>query len=156
MYGENIFNFVRNCQIVFQCSCIILHSGQQRKQVLVAVYPCQHLVSSVLRILAILIYVQWYLIVVLICNSLMIYDVKHLFVSLFSTCNLLKSGCTHQVCCPFFNWVDFLLLNFKSSSSVQFSSAIQLCQTLCEPMDYSTPGLPVHHQLLELTLTHIL
>ena len=39
--------------------------------------------------------------------------------------------------------------------SVQFSSVAQLCQTLCEPMDCSTPGLPVHHQLLEFTQTHV-
>ena len=40
-------------------------------------------------------------------------------------------------------------------SSVQFSSVAQLCLTLCNPMDCSTPGLPVHHQLLELTQTHV-
>ena len=34
---------------------------------------------------------------------------------------------------------------------VQFSSVAQSCPTLCDPMDYSTPGLPVHHQLLEFT-----
>ena len=39
-------------------------------------------------------------------------------------------------------------------SSVEFSSVTQSCQTLCDPMDYSTPGLPVHHQLPELTQTH--
>ena len=38
---------------------------------------------------------------------------------------------------------------------VQFSSVTQLCPTLCDPMDCSTPGLPVHHQLLEFTQTHI-
>ena len=37
----------------------------------------------------------------------------------------------------------------------QFSSVTQLCLTLCDPMDYSTPGLPVHHQLPELTQTHV-
>ena len=37
----------------------------------------------------------------------------------------------------------------------QFSSVAQLCQTLCNPMDYSVPGLPVHHQLLESTQTHV-
>ena len=37
--------------------------------------------------------------------------------------------------------------------SVQFSSVTQLCLTLCDPMGYSTPGLPVHHQLPELTQT---
>jgi len=37
----------------------------------------------------------------------------------------------------------------------QFSSVTQLCPTLCDPMNCSTPGLPVHHHLLEFTQTHI-
>ena len=37
---------------------------------------------------------------------------------------------------------------------VQFSSVAQSCPTLCEPMNHSTPGLPVHHQLLESTHVH--
>ena len=37
----------------------------------------------------------------------------------------------------------------------QFSSVTQSCPTLCDPMDYSTPGFPVHHQLLELAQTHV-
>ena len=40
-------------------------------------------------------------------------------------------------------------------SSVQFSSVAQSCLTLCDPMNRSTPGLPVHHQLLEFTQTHV-
>ena len=40
-------------------------------------------------------------------------------------------------------------------SSVQFSSVAQSCLTLCDPMNCSTPGLPVHHQLLESTQTHV-
>ena len=40
-------------------------------------------------------------------------------------------------------------------SSAQFSSVAQLCLTLCDPMNHSTPGLPVHHQLPEFTQTHI-
>ena len=39
--------------------------------------------------------------------------------------------------------------------SVQFSSVAQSCPTLCDPMNCSTPGLPVHHQLLEFTQTHV-
>ena len=39
--------------------------------------------------------------------------------------------------------------------SVQFSSVAQSCPTLCNPMDHSTPGLPVHHQLTEFTQTHL-
>ena len=38
--------------------------------------------------------------------------------------------------------------------SVQLSSVAQLCLTLCNPMDYSMPGIPVHYQLLEFTQTH--
>ena len=38
---------------------------------------------------------------------------------------------------------------------MQFSSVAQLCLTLCEPMDYSTPGLPVHHQFPEFIQTHV-
>ena len=37
----------------------------------------------------------------------------------------------------------------------QFSSVAQSCPTLCDPMNRSTPGLPVHHQLLEFTQTHV-
>ena len=37
--------------------------------------------------------------------------------------------------------------------NVKFSSVALLCPTLCNPMDFSTPGLPVHHQLLEFTQT---
>ena len=40
-------------------------------------------------------------------------------------------------------------------SSVQFSSVTQLCPTLCNPMNRSTPGLPVHHQLPKFTQTHV-
>ena len=37
----------------------------------------------------------------------------------------------------------------------KFSSVAQSCPTLCDPMNCSTPGLPVHHQLLEFTQTHV-
>ena len=39
-------------------------------------------------------------------------------------------------------------------SMLQFSSVAQSCRTLCDPMNHSTPGLPVHHQLPEFTQTH--
>ena len=38
---------------------------------------------------------------------------------------------------------------------IQFSSVTQSCLTLCDPMNRSTPGLPVHHQLLESTQTNV-
>ena len=43
----------------------------------------------------------------------------------------------------------------KRKCSVQFSSVAQSCPTLCDPMNRSTPGLPVHHQLPEFAQTHV-
>ena len=43
----------------------------------------------------------------------------------------------------------------QSESAIQFSSITQSCPTLCDPMNCSTPGLPVHHQLPEFTQTHV-
>ena len=42
-----------------------------------------------------------------------------------------------------------------SRNSIQFSSVAQSCPTLCDPMNCSTPGLLVHHRLLEFTQTHV-
>ena len=57
-----------------------------------------------------------------------------------------RQGCILSPC--LFNlYVEF--------SSVQFSSVVQSCPTLCDPMDCSTPGLPVHHQLPEFPQTPV-
>ena len=44
---------------------------------------------------------------------------------------------------------------FGLTCPVQFSSVAQSCPTLCDPMNRSMPGLPVYHQLLEITQTHV-
>ena len=46
-------------------------------------------------------------------------------------------------------------LSHQRSPLAQFSSVAQSCPTLCDPMNRSTPGLPVHHQLPEFTQTHV-
>ena len=51
-----------------------------------------------------------------------------------------------------FSWLRTILISFWT---FQFSSVTQSCPTLCDPMNCSTPGLPVHHQLLESTQTHV-
>ena len=55
-----------------------------------------------------------------------------------SNCTYLNSSVMHQGC-----------------SGIQFSSVAQSCPTLRDPMDHSTPGLPVHHQLPEFTQIHL-
>ena len=47
------------------------------------------------------------------------------------------------------------MIEIKTYYSVQFSSVAQSCLTLCDPMNRSMPGLPVHHQLPEFTQTHV-
>ena len=48
-----------------------------------------------------------------------------------------------------------LLLGRKAMTPTKFNSVAQLCLTLCNPMNRSTPGLPVHHQLPEFTQTNV-
>ena len=48
-----------------------------------------------------------------------------------------------------------LLCERSQSEKAQFSSVTQSCLILCDPMDWSMPGLPVHHQLLKFTQTHV-
>ena len=50
-------------------------------------------------------------------------------------------------------WSYYLLWFWSSGLYLQFSSVVQSCLTLCDPMDWSIPGLPVHHQLLEFIQT---
>ena len=61
---------------------------------------------------------------------------------------------TSPYCLPLFLFLLSLLLIIPSFS-VQFSSVTRSCLTLCDPMDYSTPGFPVHHHLPELAQTHV-
>ena len=51
-------------------------------------------------------------------------------------------------------WILYHWATREASAKVQLSSVTQSCLTLCDPMNYSMPGLPVHHQLLEFTQTH--
>ena len=46
-------------------------------------------------------------------------------------------------------------MHYWNISAIQFTSVAQLCPTLCDPMDRSTPDLPVHHQHPEFTQTHV-
>ena len=53
------------------------------------------------------------------------------------------------------NITDYQRNSNQIHSSVQFSLVAQSCPTLCDPMNRSTPGLPVHHQVLDFTQTHV-
>ena len=76
--------------------------------------------------------------------------VKHEKIYILFTLNQEGGGLTHFLNNFKENWKPLGILR-----NSQFSSVAQSCVTLCDPMDCSTPGFSVHHQLVKLTQTHV-